>query len=175
MSKCEFCKTESTIIFTCPHCGNRFCKEHRRPEKHNCPAMQNNDVDKPLINKNPTIEMNNVEETSINKTQSLPQKTVNSQLKDQKLDDSIEIVKAQSRAVIANLFGTLNNPEDFDEDKKEKYDKIYDYFLKVWKKNEDLKTQIKNMKDETSELKDQLDKKNIEYEKLLAEYKSIKE
>jgi DNA repair exonuclease SbcCD ATPase subunit len=170
MSQCEFCKTESTIIFTCPHCGDRFCKEHRRPEKHNCPTIEN-DVERPPINKNPPLEQNNIEETLMNITQTLDQKSKNPQLNYQTLDESLEIVKAQSRAVLANLFGTLNDPEDYDEENKEKYDKIYDYFLKAWKKKNELEIQIKHLKNEISELKDQLDKKTVEYEKLLAECK----
>lgn len=157
MSQCEFCKTESTIIFTCPHCGNRFCKEHRRPEKHNCQKLKK-EINKPPINKNPPSKQNNLEETLINTTQELDKKNKNPQLKNRTSDESIDIVKAQSRAVLANLFGTLNDPEDFDEENKEKYDKIYDYFLNVWKKNNDLEIENKQLKKEISELKDQLDK-----------------
>ena len=112
-----------------------------------------------------------MENTLINSTQTLDPKTKNPQPKPQTEDESIDIVKAQSRAVLANLFGTLNDPEDFDEENKEKYDKIYDYFLKVWKKNNDLEIQNKHLKNEISELKDQLDKKTVEYEELLAELK----
>ena len=160
MSKCEFCQTESTIIFKCPHCGDRFCKKHRRPENHNCSVIQNSTFDKIPNIKEPFLEQKNNEKPTL-KTQIIEQKNESQRHSEKKIDESIEIVKAQSRAVIANLFGTLNDPEDYDEDKKEKYDKIYDYFLKVWEKNEQLKNQIKNMKIEILELKDELEKKNI--------------
>ena len=174
MSLCEFCNTESTIIFTCPYCGNRFCKEHRKPEKHNCPTIQSKTVIKPQTIENPTLETDNVDETLINNTQTFEQ-TKTPQLNTQTLDGSIEIVKAQSRAVIASLFGSMDEPENYDEEYKDKFDKIYDYFLKIWEKNQELQSQIEKMKYEISELQNQLDKKNIELEKILAENEFIKE
>ena len=125
---------------------------------------------KPSIKKITPLEQdNNEDKPSINKATTLVDDS------NQKLEESIEIVKAQSRAVLANLFGTLNIPEDYDEDSQEKYDKIYDYFLKAWMENNKLKIQIKNLKVEISEIKDQVYKKNVEYEKLLAEYNLLHE
>jgi hypothetical protein len=174
MSRCEFCQTESSIIFKCPHCGNRFCKEHRKPEKHNCPGIQNTSVDKLLTEKELVLEQSEIEIPAKNEAQNFDLINEAPQMDDRKLDESIEIVRAQSRAVLANLFGTLSDPEDYDEDKKEKYDKIYEYFLKIWKKNDELRTEIDGMKKEISDLKDKLEKKNIEYEKLLEGYKLVK-
>ena len=40
MTECDYCNTESKLIFICPRCGNRYCKEHRKPESHSCASLQ---------------------------------------------------------------------------------------------------------------------------------------
>ena len=40
MSVCEVCNIEANFSFICPECGGRFCKEHRKPEDHDCPEIQ---------------------------------------------------------------------------------------------------------------------------------------
>jgi hypothetical protein len=40
MSLCDFCDKEAKYVFICPKCGNRFCKEHRKPEDHDCQQDQ---------------------------------------------------------------------------------------------------------------------------------------
>jgi hypothetical protein len=39
MTICEYCKSEPNLVFICPHCGNRHCKEHRKPENHECLSL----------------------------------------------------------------------------------------------------------------------------------------
>ncbi|MFT4893198.1 MAG: membrane associated rhomboid family serine protease [Candidatus Nanohaloarchaea archaeon] len=38
MAECSECGRES-MSFKCKYCGEKFCSEHRLPEKHNCPKM----------------------------------------------------------------------------------------------------------------------------------------
>jgi hypothetical protein len=33
---CDLCGKESNLIFLCSKCGNRYCREHRNPEVHEC-------------------------------------------------------------------------------------------------------------------------------------------
>lgn len=40
MSICDVCNIEAKFFFICPECGGRFCKEHRKPEHHNCQKIQ---------------------------------------------------------------------------------------------------------------------------------------
>ncbi|TFG12705.1 hypothetical protein EU537_08400 [Candidatus Thorarchaeota archaeon] len=39
MAKCSLCGKED-LAFTCPYCRMVYCAEHRLPESHGCPAMQ---------------------------------------------------------------------------------------------------------------------------------------
>jgi hypothetical protein len=36
MNKCDYCKEEAKFTFICPRCGTRLCREHRKPEDHEC-------------------------------------------------------------------------------------------------------------------------------------------
>ncbi len=36
MCICDACNKEVNFSFICPDCGGHFCKEHRKPEHHNC-------------------------------------------------------------------------------------------------------------------------------------------
>ncbi|NWG10626.1 hypothetical protein HXY33_02580 [Candidatus Bathyarchaeota archaeon] len=38
--KCQKCGTEAFLPFKCLYCGEYFCSEHRLPENHNCPRME---------------------------------------------------------------------------------------------------------------------------------------
>ena len=37
--KCQICGIEVTMPYTCPHCGGQFCSQHRLPENHTCPQI----------------------------------------------------------------------------------------------------------------------------------------
>ena len=37
--KCQACDKEVDIPFRCPYCGGGFCGDHRLPENHNCPRI----------------------------------------------------------------------------------------------------------------------------------------
>jgi Zn-dependent protease len=37
---CEKCQKEVFLPFKCPYCGNYYCSEHRLPENHDCPNME---------------------------------------------------------------------------------------------------------------------------------------
>ena len=39
MQECQLCKSDVAIIYNCNYCKQRFCSEHRLPEKHLCPNM----------------------------------------------------------------------------------------------------------------------------------------
>ena len=36
MQVCDQCNTEIKVVYICPKCGGRFCREHKKPENHNC-------------------------------------------------------------------------------------------------------------------------------------------
>ncbi len=38
--RCAVCGRDELLPFTCAYCGERFCAEHRLPEKHNCLGLQ---------------------------------------------------------------------------------------------------------------------------------------
>lgn len=42
---CNVCQGEERLPFKCSFCKVRFCREHRIPEKHNCPGLR---IDEPL-------------------------------------------------------------------------------------------------------------------------------
>ena len=39
MTNCSLCGQED-LCFTCPYCKGVFCAEHRLPESHGCPGLQ---------------------------------------------------------------------------------------------------------------------------------------
>ena len=45
MDTCHDCGEETEHAFSCNHCGQSFCGDHRLPEKHDCPVFV---VDKDL-------------------------------------------------------------------------------------------------------------------------------
>jgi hypothetical protein len=40
MGVCDLCGKESNLIFLCSKCGNRYCREHRNPEYHECISIK---------------------------------------------------------------------------------------------------------------------------------------
>jgi Zn-dependent protease len=38
--KCQACEREIDLPFRCPYCGGGFCADHRLPENHACPRIQ---------------------------------------------------------------------------------------------------------------------------------------
>lgn len=46
MAKCDACGAHENMPYNCRHCGGTFCSEHRLPENHGCPGLdQWNDPD----------------------------------------------------------------------------------------------------------------------------------
>jgi len=41
MSKCDVCGKEESMPYQCRHCGGTYCAEHRLPESHDCPGLEN--------------------------------------------------------------------------------------------------------------------------------------
>ncbi len=39
MARCDYCGRESGMPYQCRHCGGTFCSEHRLPENHDCPGL----------------------------------------------------------------------------------------------------------------------------------------
>jgi len=39
MTRCDNCGNESTLPFTCQHCGGKFCADCRLPPNHNCTGI----------------------------------------------------------------------------------------------------------------------------------------
>ncbi len=40
MTTCHYCGDQEVMPFTCKFCGERFCREHRLPESHECIGLQ---------------------------------------------------------------------------------------------------------------------------------------
>ena len=46
MAKCDVCGEHMNMPYNCGHCGGTYCSEHRLPESHSCPSLENwNDPD----------------------------------------------------------------------------------------------------------------------------------
>ncbi|MHB9288286.1 rhomboid family intramembrane serine protease [Halobacteriales archaeon Cl-PHB] len=41
MSTCDVCGKQENMPYQCRHCGGTFCSEHRLPEAHDCPGLDN--------------------------------------------------------------------------------------------------------------------------------------
>ena len=39
MTRCDHCGNETTLPFTCQHCGGKFCADCRLPPNHNCTGI----------------------------------------------------------------------------------------------------------------------------------------
>jgi len=39
MSRCDECGKQENMPYQCRHCGGTFCAEHRLPENHDCPGL----------------------------------------------------------------------------------------------------------------------------------------
>jgi hypothetical protein len=164
-----------TII--CPYCEARFCSQHHKPEKHNCPAknelntkttensLENNEHNHQLTQNNnlPIINKANDSESNSN---------VHARAKEEPIvEESIDIVKAKTQAVLASIIGVQKKNEDFDEEEQNRYNKIYEYFLKAWKQNLKLKKENEKLSAELDSIKAELELITSEHEKLLKEYK----
>ena len=40
MAECDVCGEQVSMPYNCRHCGGTHCTEHRLPEAHNCPGLQ---------------------------------------------------------------------------------------------------------------------------------------
>ncbi|MFC7071696.1 rhomboid family intramembrane serine protease [Halovenus rubra] len=40
MAECDICGQEESMPYHCRHCDGTYCGEHRLPENHNCPGLQ---------------------------------------------------------------------------------------------------------------------------------------
>ncbi len=41
MSECDACGKQENMPYQCGHCGGTYCAEHRLPEAHDCPGLDN--------------------------------------------------------------------------------------------------------------------------------------
>ena len=41
MSECDVCGQQENMPYQCGHCGGTYCGEHRLPESHDCPGLDN--------------------------------------------------------------------------------------------------------------------------------------
>ncbi|WP_299335309.1 AN1-type zinc finger domain-containing protein, partial [Haloplanus sp.] len=39
MATCDECGEHENLPYQCRRCGDTFCGEHRLPENHNCPGL----------------------------------------------------------------------------------------------------------------------------------------
>jgi len=41
MAECDICGKEESMPYHCRHCGGTYCGDHRLPESHDCPGLDN--------------------------------------------------------------------------------------------------------------------------------------
>ena len=41
MSECDVCSKQENMPYQCGHCGGTYCADHRLPEAHDCPGLDN--------------------------------------------------------------------------------------------------------------------------------------
>jgi len=52
MATCDYCETDTNIIFICSRCKEHFCSTHSSPEKHDCSSIQKPDKSLPSADNN---------------------------------------------------------------------------------------------------------------------------
>ena len=40
MAKCDVCSRDESMPYSCRYCGGSFCSDHRLPENHDCPGLE---------------------------------------------------------------------------------------------------------------------------------------
>jgi Zn-dependent protease len=73
--KCHKCQQETFLPFTCPHCGQHFCTQHRLPENHQCPNIQQARQQKTQQQTTPHLQKQKPQEYTITYIETAPKTT----------------------------------------------------------------------------------------------------
>jgi hypothetical protein len=221
MTACDYCHQESKLIFTCPQCGCHYCKDHRKPENHECTSLGNNKI--LFFEDNIKIDHLNtdiVQETSdlflknesdfisdevLSFNQEIPlqtndKKDIDFTGKDQEILETKDlekkdelpintrkkspltnVIRREAFLVIMLLFGiilgqmltTVIDPNEYDENLQQRYDRIYEYYIETQASNVELNVIIDNMTSDLVSIENQLNLIMIEYNQLLEQYQSL--
>jgi len=49
MAECDVCGDEVSMPYQCRHCGGTYCADHRLPESHDCPGLDNWEQNGPVF------------------------------------------------------------------------------------------------------------------------------
>jgi hypothetical protein len=200
MSACDFCSEESKFIFVCPHCENRYCKNHRRPDDHNCISLEKKQVNNISFTNTDNVETVSIKNENIYQIQSeekndnfieIETASDHNQVKidEQKRESNtinifsffnsnrkISIVMLIIVSLISGLItGTLINPNDYDKNLQQRYDALYEYYLETQARNIELTEELNNMTIELSLIQEQLIQINIQYEIIQAQMSRLQE
>lgn len=228
MTACDYCHQESKLIFTCPRCGCHYCKDHRKPEKHECTSLGNNNevlfeesikidhLNTNIIHETPDLYIKNesdfisdevlsFDQENLRMDQQLPlqsndKKDIKFTGKDQEILETKDlekkdeilintrkkspltnVIRREAFLVIMLLFGiilgqmltTVIDPNEYDENLQQRYDRIYEYYIETQASNVELNVIIDNMTSDLVSIENQLNLIMIEYNQLLEQYQSL--
>jgi hypothetical protein len=186
MSLCDFCTKEVKYTFICPECGGHFCKEHRKPEDHNCiknkPAKKD-PVEKKILpqiidisqneplQEHDNIEYYNIEELVFSEKKTAESKNITVLIKS--FIDQIETIKIPLAILIAlSLFsgvamGSLIYPNGDSDNLQQRYDTLYEYYTNLLNSTQKLEMYYDNLTMQYSEVREEYTLLNSLYSDLI--------
>jgi hypothetical protein len=227
MTMCDYCHQESKLIFTCPQCGSHYCKDHRKPENHECASLRYNKILFEESNKIDHLNTGAAQETSdlgiknesdfisdevlsfdqenLEMDQEIllysdDKKDIDLTVKEQEIletkdleekDETLidtpnkaplsNVIRREAFLVIMLLFGiilgqmltTVIDPNEYDENLQQRYDRIYEYYMETQASNVELNVIIDDMTSDLVSVENQLNLIMIEYNQLLDQYQSL--
>ncbi len=201
MSVCDVCNIEAKFSFICPECGGSFCKEHRKPEDHDCPEIQapletsveEQTVPAPALEpsnddhapESETNEFYNLEEILFTEKNIPALKRYSVHAKGKAQDKQPSLV-AQLNAIktplavlmiisilSGSLIGTLIYPSEGTDNLQQRYDTLMEYYTKLQADNQDLNLVAENRAYQISLLQTELDVLSQEYSALQNDWDSL--
>ncbi len=201
MNVCDACNIEAKFSFICPECGGRFCKEHRKPEDHNCPKMRDpleTSVEERIVPP-PALEPSNDDHTSESETNEFynleeilfTEKNVpasirygihvkgKAQDKRQSLFTHLNAIKTSLAVLMilsilsGALAGTLIYPSDSTDNLQQRYDTLMEYYIELQTDNQELNRVVENSAYELSSLRYELDVLSQEHSSLQNDWDSF--
>jgi hypothetical protein len=200
MSVCGVCDKEAKFIFICSECGDRFCKEHRKPEDHDCqknqtpseisveeqtapPPLESHTGDHP-----PEYDLDeriDLEEVLFTEKNVPAQKSNGAPTKEKKQNKRSSLV-AQLNAIktplaimiIASilsgaLIGSLVIPSGNTDNLQQRYDTVIEYYTELQADNQKLNKVAENKDNQISSLQTELDDLSQEYSTLQSDWTSL--
>ncbi len=194
MSLCDFCNKEAKYNFICPQCGNRFCKEHRKPEDHDCiniqtsleysaeekkspsPILDSSNIDH--VPKNEADEYYNLEEIIFTEKSSLAPKSYGARAKS--LVAQLSPIKIPLAILIilsllsGALMGILIYPNEDTDNLQQRYDALSEYYTELLNVTQTLQTYYDNLTRQHLEVREEYTLLNSLYADLVKSNSELK-